>query len=79
MGTTMSELVEGGSDLSPREDIEAAIANRPENWREGQAAFNRLYELVPGWADRVRGTPVDPFHIDERIPEFLDFVDSITA
>ena len=35
--------------------------------RKGQCFFNALYTLFPEVADEVRGTPVDPFHIDGRI------------
>ena len=58
-------------------DIQNAIDNRPPNWRAGQAAFNRLYEVAPGWADHIRGGPLDPFHLDERLPTFFAWLPSV--
>lgn len=46
-----------------------AVAEHPE-WRLGQAAFNVTYERYPGLADRIRGSDVDPFHDDARLPQF---------
>jgi len=40
-----------------------AIEENPR-WRRGQAAFNVLYELRPDLSERVRATPLDPFHQD---------------
>ncbi len=54
-----------------------AIKNRPDSWREGQAAFNHLYKVSPGWADHIRGGPIDPFHMDERLPAFFDWLPGI--
>lgn len=59
--------------------IQLAINTRPTNWRKGQAAFNRLYELTPGWADYIRGGPLDPFHTDERLDAFFEWLPSIDA
>ena len=56
-----------------------AIANRNPKWREGQAAFNHLHKVAPGWADHIRGGPLDPFHIDERLPAFFGWLPSIVA
>jgi hypothetical protein len=42
--------------------------------RPGQAHFNALYELRPDLADEIRGTDLDPFYNDTRIPEFLCWV-----
>lgn len=61
-----------------RQQIEKAVKDRPDSWRKGQAAFNALYSLAPGWADSIRGGKLDPFHRDDRLPEFYAFVDSIT-
>lgn len=35
-------------------------------WRKGQALFNALYDLVPEFANMIRGTKVDPFHQDKN-------------
>jgi hypothetical protein len=42
--------------------------------RFGQACFNVLAEVKPDLAERVRGTKIDPFYIDERFPEFEQFL-----
>lgn len=42
--------------------------------RRGQAHFNALTEWDPPLAEKVRGTPLDPFYGDEVIPDFLAFV-----
>ena len=60
-------------------DIVAAVENRPRNWRAGQAAFNRLYEVAPGWADWIRGGPLDPFHRDDRLAAFYEWLPSVVA
>lgn len=44
------------------------------NWRRGQTAFNLLYQERPGIADAVRGGPLDPFHVDDRMDDFWTFV-----
>jgi len=36
--------------------------NRPSEWREGQAAFNYLFQDFPELAIKIRGTNLDPFH-----------------
>ena len=47
---------------------------KPQSWRRGQYAFNLLHSMKPKLAELVRATPIDPFHRDERIPAFLEFV-----
>lgn len=42
--------------------------------RKGQALFNKLDEINPELADSLRGSVVDPFYRDERIPAFLSEV-----
>ena len=44
------------------------------NERKGQAFFNELLVVRPDIAERVRGTVLDPFYQDARLPEFLSFV-----
>ncbi len=56
------------------DDIKKAIINRPPTWRKGQAAFNRLHEVGPRWAEHIRGSGLDPFYLDERLPGFFDWV-----
>jgi hypothetical protein len=47
------------------------LDERPPEWRRGQAAFNLLEETHPEFAESVRGTPLDPFYDDKRLPNFL--------
>lgn len=43
--------------------------------RQGQYAFNKLYEMNPTIASKIRGTEFDPFYNDSRISLFLDEVE----
>lgn len=55
----------------------AADARFRDPWldeRKGQAFFNQLAEVRPDLAERVRGTVLDPFYQETRLPEFLSFV-----
>ena len=47
------------------------VSDPKRDERKGQAAFNALHELDPELADMVRGSKVDPFYKDDRLPEFL--------
>ena len=40
----------------------------PNNLRPGQVLFNALLDIDPAFAERIRGTELDPFHMDERVP-----------
>lgn len=40
--------------------------------RRGQAFFNALYQVRPEIANAIRGTTLDPFYRDERIPAFAE-------
>lgn len=56
-------------------EVTLAIDNKPEDWRQGQAAFNALYKIRPDLADSIRGHfQLDPFHRDERLPAFFDWL-----
>ena len=48
--------------------------NMPDGWRRGQFAFNVLLDYKPIIAESVRGTSFDPFHDDERLPQFFEHV-----
>lgn len=50
-----------------RKDVERLRAAQ----RPGQAVFNALAQVDPEFADRVRGTELDPFHDDTRIAGML--------
>lgn len=43
-------------------------------WREGQAYFNALEELLPDFANEIRGTKLDPFYHDDRIDAFREWL-----
>lgn len=42
--------------------------------RRGQAYFNALYRFRSDIANELRGSSVDPFYRDDRIPSFLESV-----
>lgn len=42
--------------------------------RLGQVWFSELYAIRPDLANLVRGTDVDPFHDDRRLPEANEFI-----
>lgn len=44
----------------------------PPAWRAGQYVFNVLHAVRPDLAEAVRGTALDPFHRDDRLPALLD-------
>jgi hypothetical protein len=46
-------------------------------WRKGQAYFNYLSGYRPDIADQVKGTPVDPYFLDELVPVFLNVVEAL--
>lgn len=50
-----------------RKDVERLRAAQ----RPGQAVFNALAQVDPEFADRVRGTELDPFHDDTRTAGML--------
>lgn len=39
--------------------------------RPGQNAFNLLHQRHPEIADKIRGTDLDPFHVDSRVKKML--------
>lgn len=39
-----------------------ATYDKPRHIRAGQAAFNKLHELRPEWAEEIRGKALDPFY-----------------
>lgn len=47
--------------------------------RIGQAYFNYLWGAAESdhvhLADEIAGTDIDPFYVDARLPDFLDFVE----
>lgn len=51
-------------------DVTYAYVNALD-WRYGQTCFNVLFSIEPELANSIRGTELDPFHDDKRVPEFL--------
>ena len=44
--------------------------------RPGQLAYNMLRKVRPDLADQVRGQQgIDPFHRDDNLPAFFQFVE----
>lgn len=50
-----------------------AMQMHPE-WRRGQAFFNVLCNYDPAAAEAMRGTDIDPFYDNKRIPQAIWFV-----
>lgn len=48
---------------------------RQRDQRRGQMFFNVLADARPDLAEQVRGTTLDPFHDNSRIPDFLRHVE----
>ena len=59
-------------DFSKNVQLHIKVQNKPKEWRLGQAYFNYAWELFPKETDALRGTDVDCFYVDERIPDFLN-------
>lgn len=47
-----------------------SVRQHPEQ-RSGQVAFNVLHASHPDVSNRIRGTVLDPFHDNDRMPLFL--------
>lgn len=59
-------------DYSKNIQLHNKVQNKPNEWRLGQAYFNYAYELYPRDVDTLRGSEVDCFYVDAKIPDFLD-------
>lgn len=57
-----------------------AIIFRSEylRFRRGQAWFNALHELRPDLANEIRGTDIDPFYNDNKLPDAWEWLDKKT-
>ena len=62
-----------GVDLSKFNFNMACSISLQENrgWRWGQAVFNTAYNTDPEWADKWRGSEIDPFHDDQNVGVFM--------
>jgi len=54
--------------------VDQKIAELPY-WRAGQAAFNVLWDIRPDLANEIHTSKLDPFHRDDRLPEFYEWVE----
>lgn len=54
---------------------QSVVELKPEPWRLGQTAFNLLLSEKPHLAERVRATAFDPFHDDDVLPRFYDYIE----
>lgn len=58
-------------------DMEQLMANvtaeqkRHPRWRYGQTVWNVAARMYPNTVELLRGSPIDPFHRDDRVPTFL--------
>ena len=46
------------------------------HWRRGQAAFNVLLNNRPDLSEQVRGSGIDPFHKDDLLSHFYQWVEN---
>lgn len=42
--------------------------------RVGQEMFNRLHQREPALAKTIRGTELDPFYDDSKVPKFIEYL-----
>jgi hypothetical protein len=50
------------------------VIQRKSRMRKGQCAWNLLWQIHPGLAERTRGALVDPFYDDKLLPLFWQFL-----
>lgn len=55
-------------------EVAAKLSEYPY-WRRGQAAFNVLYRVRPDLGETIHTGKLDPFHRDDRLPEFYEWVE----
>jgi len=51
-----------------------AESNIPPRIRRGQNLFNVLHDIKPELANSIRGSEIDPFYHDKRIPLFYEWL-----
>ena len=64
-------------DYSKNIVLHIAVQHKPDDWRLGQAYFNYAYEHFPKEADKLRGTDLDCFYDDKKIPVFLNALNKL--
>lgn len=58
--------------------VEIFKTQNKTGWRLGQAIFNVLAENRPDLAEKIRGTEMDPFYVQEnpqKINEIMDWLE----
>lgn len=65
-----------GEPMSIKEYLDTVDEVRGANmrWRHGQALFNVLADHRPDLSERLRGTPIDPFHLDYAPAAFTEWL-----
>ena len=56
-------------------DLVGRMWARDPGQREGQVFYNALRTGWPGLELEIRGTELDPFTLDQRLPAFLAWVE----
>lgn len=74
VGTGIHVLIPPINDFYATADGIIALGSKP-NWRVGQTWFNVLDQQRPDLADKIRGTDLDPFHRDDRVGNFIAWVE----
>lgn len=55
--------------------FDAWLYSKKNKLRWGQGLFNHLCTVRPELAEKIRGTELDPFYRDDRVPVFLEFLE----
>jgi len=55
--------------------VRDGFLNAYPRWRKGQALFNAIYYVDPEIANKIRGSDIDPFHIDDNIEPCMKFLE----
>ena len=55
------------------DEASAYQENNPHE-RKGQAFFNVLYKKYPKIANKIRGSKYDPFHVDAKLKDCIEFL-----
>jgi hypothetical protein len=54
--------------------LEGAAREGGDPWRAGQIYFNLLHQVRPDLAGQICGSEKDPFHRNDRILPFLEWL-----
>lgn len=59
--------------LATMEQYRLYLRTEPE-WRNGQCLFNAVRTCWPFAAEQIRGTDLDPFYQDSRVPMTIEYL-----